>query len=138
MTERKPPAVAWQSWVDKQIHDAQQRGDFDNLAGKGKPISDLDEPLDPLWWVKRKLRDEGVSFLPPSLAIRREVELVREQIAAATSEERVRDLVTHINGRIREVNRTSISGPPTSVMPMNVDDVVAKWRDAHQELEPET
>ena len=128
MTERKPPDVKWQTWIDKQIHDAQQRGEFDNLAGTGKPLADIDEPLDELWWVKRKLKEEGVSFLPPALAIRREVELTREAIAAADNEERVRDLVTAINARIREVNRTSISGPPTTVMPMNVDDVVARWR----------
>ena len=130
MTDRKPPGVAWQSWVDKQIHDAERRGEFDNLAGKGKPLADIDEPLDELWCVKRKLKEEGVSFLPPALAIRREVELTREAIAIAETEERVRDLVTSINARIREVNRTAISGPPTTVMPMNVDDVVARWREA--------
>jgi len=130
VTDRKPPGVAWQSWVDKQIHDAERRGEFDNLAGKGKPLADIDEPLDELWCVKRKLKEEGVSFLPPALAIRREVELTREAIAIAETEERVRDLVTSINARIREVNRTAISGPPTTVMPMNVDDVVARWREA--------
>jgi len=130
VTDRKPPGVAWQTWIDKQIHDAEQRGEFDNLAGKGKPLSDIDEPLDELWWVKRKLKEEGVSFLPPALAIRREVELTREQIAAAETEERVRDLVSAINARIREVNRTAISGPPTTVMPLDVDDVVARWRAA--------
>lgn len=130
MTDRKPPGVRWQTWVDKQIHDAEARGEFDNLSGKGKPLADIDEPLDDLWWVKRKLKEEGVSFLPPALAIRREVELTREAIAAAETEERVRELVTAINARIREVNRTSITGPPTTVMPMNVDDVVARWRAA--------
>ena len=128
MTDRKPPGVAWQSWIDKQIYDAEQRGEFDNLAGKGKPLADIDAPLDELWWVKRKLKEEGVSFLPPAIAIRREVELTRELIAAAETEERVRELVTAINARIREVNRTAISGPPTTVMPMNVDDVVDRWR----------
>jgi hypothetical protein len=130
VTDRKPPGVKWESWVDKQIRDAERRGEFDNLAGKGKPLADIDEPLDELWWVKRKLKDEGVSFLPPALAIRREVELTREAITGADSEERVRDLVTAINARIREVNRSAISGPPTTVMPMNVDDVVARWRAA--------
>ena len=130
MTDRKPPDVSWQSWIDKQIYDAQQRGEFDNLAGKGKPLSDIDEPLDDLWWVKRKLKEEGVSFLPPALAIRREVELTREAIAAADDEDKVRELVLAVNDRIREVNRTSITGPPTTVMPMNVDDVVARWRAA--------
>jgi hypothetical protein len=130
VTDRKPPGVKWESWVDKQIRDAERRGEFDNLAGKGKPLADIDEPLDELWWVKRKLKAEGVSFLPPALAIRREVELTREAITGADSEERVRDLVTAINARIREVNRSAISGPPTTVMPMNVDDVVARWRAA--------
>ena len=130
MTDRKPPDVSWQSWIDKQIYDAQQRGEFDNLAGKGKPLADIDEPLDELWWVKRKLKEEGVSFLPPALAIRREVELTREAIAVADSEDKVRELVTTVNERIREVNRTVISGPPTTVMPMNVEDVVARWRAA--------
>jgi len=130
VTDRKPPDVSWQSWIDKQIYDAQQRGEFDNLAGKGKPLSDIDEPLDDLWWVKRKLKEEGVSFLPPALAIRREVELTREAIAAADDEDKVRELVLAVNDRIREVNRTSITGPPTTVMPMNVDDVVARWRAA--------
>lgn len=130
MTDRKPPGVRWQSWIDKQIHDAELRGDFDNLAGKGKPLAGVDEPLDELWWVKRKLKEEGVSFLPPALAVRREVELTRELIAASDSEERVRELVAAINVRIRAVNRTSISGPPTTVMPLDVDDVVARWRAA--------
>ena len=94
------------------------------------PYSASSRPLDDLWWVKRKLKEEGVSFLPPALAIRREVEITRERIAAADSEERVRDLVAAINVRIREVNRTSISGPPTTVMPMNADDVVDRWRAA--------
>ena len=128
MTERKPPDVRWETWVDKQIADAQRRGDFDNLAGKGKPLPGVDEPHDDLWWVKKKLKDEGVSFLPPALAIRREVELARERIDAAESEEAVRAIVAAINARIREVNRNAISGPPTTAMPLDVEAVVERWR----------
>jgi DnaJ family protein C protein 28 len=29
----------WESWIDEQIHEAQERGDFDDLPGKGKPLS---------------------------------------------------------------------------------------------------
>lgn len=128
MAERKPPGASWRSWVDRQIHDAERKGAFTNLAGSGKPLPDLDDPYDELWWVKKKLRDEGVSLLPPSLAIRRELELTREAIAGADDEQRVRDLVLRINERIRHVNRTSISGPPTTVMPLDVEEVVARWR----------
>ena len=29
----------WESWIDQQIREAEARGDFDNLSGKGKPLS---------------------------------------------------------------------------------------------------
>ncbi len=29
----------WESWIDQQIREAEARGDFDNLPGKGKPLS---------------------------------------------------------------------------------------------------
>jgi len=128
MSERKPPGVTWESWIDRQIRDAESRGAFEDLPGKGKPIADLDQPLDELWWVRRKLRDEGVSFLPPALAIRRELEATRPLIAAATSEDGVRQLVEDINTRIREVNRRAISGPPTTVMPLDLDEELTRWR----------
>jgi len=128
VTERKPPGVSWQHWTDHQIRDAEARGLFDDLPGKGKPISDLDRPHDELWWVKKKLKEEKVSFLPPALAIRREVEITRAAVAAATEEDAVRRLLGNLNDRIREVNRTTISGPPTTVMPLDVEEEVQKWR----------
>lgn len=28
----------WESWIDQEIREAQERGEFDNLVGRGKPI----------------------------------------------------------------------------------------------------
>ena len=28
----------WESWIDQQIREAQERGEFDNLPGKGRPL----------------------------------------------------------------------------------------------------
>jgi hypothetical protein len=42
MTERKPARMDFDSWVDQQIREATERGEFDNLPGKGKPLSNLD------------------------------------------------------------------------------------------------
>lgn len=28
----------WESWIDQQVREAQERGEFDNLPGKGKPL----------------------------------------------------------------------------------------------------
>ena len=49
---------AIQRVAEQKIQDAMQRGDFDDLPGKGKPIANLDEPWDDLWWVKRWLKRE--------------------------------------------------------------------------------
>ena len=68
MTERKPPGIGFGTWVERQIREAAERGEFDNLPGAGKPIADLDKPHDELWWVKDKLRREHLSYLPPTIA----------------------------------------------------------------------
>jgi hypothetical protein len=49
MTARKPPGVGWESWIDKQIREAEERGEFEDLPGAGQPIPDLDKPFDELW-----------------------------------------------------------------------------------------
>ena len=72
MTDRKPPGVEWQSWVERQLEEGRREGMLDNLEGSGKPIPGLDESRDDDWWVKEKLRREGVSWVPPTLAIRAE------------------------------------------------------------------
>ncbi|WP_445188578.1 J-domain-containing protein [Pseudonocardia sp. Cha107L01] len=51
----------YESVIDEQIRKAQERGDFDNLPGKGKPLPGLDGPDDDLWWVRGYIRREGLS-----------------------------------------------------------------------------
>ena len=128
MAERKPAGVPWESWIDRQIREAQERGDFDNLPGAGKPIPDLDRPRDELWWVRKKLKEENLSYLPPALQVRRDVEIAREQIARARSEQQVRQIVSEINAVIREVNRGALDGPAPSVAVLDEERVVAQWR----------
>jgi len=127
VTDRKPPGVSWETWVDKQIREAQENGEFDGLPGHGQPLPGIDEPRDEMWWLRAKLRRENVSVSPPAIALRREVDDTLERIAAATTEDEVRDLVSAINERIRYVNSHTISGPPTTVAVLDVDNVVRKW-----------
>jgi Domain of unknown function (DUF1992). len=120
MTERKPEGVEWESWVEQKIQEAMDRGDFDNLPGLGKPIADLALPYDELWWVRKKLRDEQLSVLPPALVLLKELDEAKERIAAASTEEEVRRLVAAINDRIIYVNSHTISAPhPTSCRSMS-------------------
>lgn len=128
MTERKPRGVSWETWIDRQIREGMERGEFDHLPGHGQPLRNLDRPRDELWWVRDKLRREGVSFLPPTLALRKDVEDAREAIATCGSEVQVRGIVEQINERIRTVNRHGTTGPPSNLMPLDLDRVLSDWR----------
>ena len=49
-------------------------------------------------------------------------------IAAARTEAQVRRLVTAINDRIIYVNSHTISGPPSNLVPLDVERVLEEWR----------
>jgi Domain of unknown function (DUF1992) len=132
MTERKPPGVGFQSWVERQLQEAMERGEFDNLPGAGKPIADLDKPHDELWWIKDKLRRENLSYLPATLALRKEAEDALAAALRARSEAQVRRILAAINRKILDGNRKAASGPPLNLMPFDVERVVAGWRERQQ------
>ena len=60
------------TWVDLQVRQAMERGEFDDLPGQGKPIEDLGVEHDPDWWVKKLVERENIALLPPALALRKE------------------------------------------------------------------
>jgi hypothetical protein len=47
--------------AEDKIQSAIRAGEFDNLSGLGEPFDWCDEPYDPNWWVRRKLRDENLT-----------------------------------------------------------------------------
>jgi hypothetical protein len=128
MTDRKPPGVGFETWVERQIREATERGEFDNLPGAGKPIPDLDKPHDELWWVRQKLRREDLAYLPPTIALRKQAEEALQAAAEAASEAEVRRIVADINAKIVEGNRKAASGPPLNLTPFDVDRVLRDWR----------
>jgi Domain of unknown function (DUF1992) len=128
MTERKPLGTSWETWIDAQIRVATERGAFDNLPGVGKPLPNLDQEYDPLWWVKQLVRREQISMLPPSLELLRKVEKELATIEKLHDEVAVRRRVTELNAEIAKVNATVVEGPPTRVGTLDVDHVVARWQ----------
>ena len=128
MTQRKPPGVSWETWIDRQVREAQERGDFDGLPGAGKPLPDLDRRDDD-WWLKRLLQREGVAVTPPTIAIRVEVEQARERASGAADEAEVRAILGAVNEKVRRINRLGAAGPPSTVMPVDVEEAVARWRE---------
>src|SRR5690348_1688515 len=128
MTQRKPAGMTFESWIDRQIRQAAERGEFDDLPGSGAPLQDLDKPYNELWWVKRKLRDEQLSYLPPSLALRKEAHEVLEGVGQARTEAEVRDRIEAINEKIRDAIRLGIRGPDFNLTPFDVERIVEEWR----------
>lgn len=130
MTERRPPGIGFETWIDKQIREAMDRGEFDNLPGTGKPIPGQGQPDDELWWVKDYVRREGLSteaLLPTPLQLRREIERLPETVEGLRSEQAVRDAVSKLNLRIVDWLRAP-SGPQVHLAPVNADQVVEQWR----------
>ena len=133
VTERKPRGMSFPTWIDQQIADAEQRGVFDDLPGKGKPLN-----LKPTGgdygdaWVRDYARREGVQpdeFLPTPLRLRREIEQLTEVVGEFRSEAEIREVAADINRRIVEWRRIPV-GPPIHVRLVNADDLVARWRAA--------
>jgi hypothetical protein len=128
MTQRKPKGLDFETWIDKQIRDAERDGLFDDLPGKGKPIPDLDQPRDELWWVREKLKREGIQYLPPGLQLRKDLQDLRDEVLTMRQEAKVREAVLAFNVRIRHVNSHNIDGPPSNLMPLDVEREVERWR----------
>ncbi|WP_030758455.1 DUF1992 domain-containing protein [Streptomyces griseus] len=130
MTERKPPGVSFESFVDRQIRKAAERGEFQKLSGFGKPLPDDTAPYDPLWWVKQKMHREGMSALPLALQLRKEAEDAAAAVTGAASESQVRRILGEINTKITEALRRPPPGPPLGLVPFDVEAELARWRKA--------
>ena len=130
MTQRKPPGTSWESWIEAQIRVAQEQGAFDNLPGAGKPLPNMDQEFDPLWWVKQLAEREqlSLSLLPPSLELLRKVERELATLEKLPDEATVRRRIAALNVEIAKINATAMEGPPTRLGKLDIDQVVARWR----------
>ena len=128
MTERKPPGVSWESWLEEQIRRAREDGAFDNLEGTGKPLADLEGGYDPDWWVRQLVQREKVSVLPPALELLRKIESEMTKLWALRSEADVRARVLSLNAEIARTNGHAAEGPPTRLGLLDADVIVAEWR----------
>lgn len=90
--------------VERSIRDAIARGEFENLRGAGKPLSDLDSEYDPDWWARRYV--ESVKAEDAAFEVRRmvthDLPFLRTMVDRAAARARVDEL----NSLITEVNRS--------------------------------
>ncbi|MGW5241242.1 DnaJ family domain-containing protein [Monashia sp. NPDC004114] len=122
----------WESAVERQIREAQERGDFDDLPGAGKPL-DLSDSSDPDWWVKRMAKRENLDFtgaLPGALGLRKEAAGYPDALADVRTEKQVREIITDYNKRVLADRLRPAVGnlPPLLAKTIDVDEMVEQWR----------
>jgi hypothetical protein len=139
MTERKPPGVSFETWVERQISKAQEAGSFDNLPGAGKPLPRRSDDDSVYEWVIAKARKENIDLfgmLPPGLALRKEREDLPQRAAALPSEAAVRALAEDFNARVAAHWRRPALRADVVPGMADVDEIVADWLRNRPPAEP--
>ncbi len=117
-------------WVDLQIQQAMERGEFDNLPGQGKPLGDLGSPEDRDWWLRKLIERERITgVLPAALQLRKEDLELDALLDRETAEKLVRDHLEDFNRRIVEARRQLQGGPPVVTPTRDVEAEVQRWRE---------
>jgi hypothetical protein len=125
--------------VEDKIREAQARGVFDDLPGKGKPLRLSD---DPDWWVKSLMQREQIDtsvLVHPTVALRREADGFPESLAELTNEDQVRAVLTDFNARVVAEWRRPAVGPtpPIAARQVAVEPMVDRWRALRDRLRAE-
>lgn len=132
MTERKPSGMSIESWVEHQISQSVERGEFENLPGAGKPLPHRSPDETVYDWVIEKARKENLDLfgmLPPGLALRKECEDLPRRAATLPSEAAVRALVEDYNARVQACWRRPQASRWSPVPGLaDVDGIVADWQ----------
>ena len=117
-------------WVDLQIKQAMERGDFDNLPGQGKPLGDLGSPDDRDWWLRKLIERENITgVLPAALQLRKEDAQLDRVLDREATEKQVRETVEDFNRRIIAARRQLQGGPPVVTPTRDVEEEVERWRE---------
>jgi Domain of unknown function (DUF1992) len=131
MTQRKPPGVSFETWVDTRIRQAEESGAFSGLEGAGRPLRNLDREQTSYEWALEWARRENVDplgMLPPGLALRREREDLPERLRALATEQAVRAVLDDFNARVDAYWRRPAEGPQVPIGQVDVEEAVSRWR----------
>ena len=105
----------FESASERTIREAIERGEFDDLPGKGKPIPGAGRPDDPLWWVRGWLeRQRRIDDLETE---RDAVERRLAEMWSLETEADVRKAVARLNCSL-----------PAGIETLEVDQVLTTWR----------
>ncbi len=76
---RSRPIEEWDNWIEKEIQEAMERGEFSNLPGQGKPIRIESNPFDPsMDLAYSRLKNAG--YAPTWMELDREITAGRAEL----------------------------------------------------------
>jgi len=139
MTQRKPPGMTFETWVEQQIRRAADEGAFEGLSLTGKPLPRRDREKSSYEWAlewARREEDDVAAMLPTGLALRKEREQLPGLIARQTSEVAVRALVQAHNERVDQYYRRPADRVWVPVGMADLDAELAAWRANRPAVEP--
>ena len=133
----------FESLVERQIRESQERGEFDNLPGAGKPLRGLDGREDPDWWVKQMMQREGLDMadaLPPVMGLRKEAAGFPHSLLDLRTEESVRAVLEDFNRRVKLDRLRPAVGPfpPMLARTVDVDELTTQWKALRAERQAAT
>jgi hypothetical protein len=114
--------------IEKQILAAMERGEFDDLPGKGKPLPDLDVQRSPGWFAEQLVRRERSRVLGEDTRL--EVASRRVSFWHAPTLAVLRDRVVAANRHIAETNR--VLEPEDRLALFDFSAIVETWRTARR------
>ena len=110
-----------ESFIDRQIREAMERGEFDDLPGAGKPIPGAGRPYEPNWWVRSFLERERSE--DRRRADYQRIEARLGALWALGSEGAVRGAVGLLNAEVAELDAGA-----DRLEPFDVESAVTAWK----------
>jgi hypothetical protein len=100
-----------QDIIERKIKEAQERGEFDNLPGKGEPLK-----LEDYSGVPEDLRIaykmlKNADCLPPEIELKKEIMQMEDMLAGIPDEKERYRLIKKINLKITRLNMMSRKSP---------------------------
>lgn len=116
--------------IDQQIRAAQERGEFDDLPGFGKPLADGAAPYRPDWWLHQVVEREGAGahVVPLPLALRKLADELTAGAEKLRTEREVRAAVADYTERAVKARMLPQVGWGVVLPELDADEIVAAWR----------
>jgi hypothetical protein len=121
--------------VEQRIREAQEKGEFDNLPGHGKPLNlDDDSHVPEDLRIAYKIL-KNADCLPPELQEKKEIRQMEDLLASLPDEKERYKLIKKINFRVMKLNMMGRKSPLLEEQQIYYRKVIDKTKDRGSRIE---